>query len=437
MHLNDNSMDFDFSTDKDFARQMDQEDALSNYRSHFFIPGDSIYMDGNSLGLLSKESEYSLKRVFNEWRDLAINGWLKGKQPWFYFAEEIGAKAANLVGARPEELILTGTTTINIHSLVSTLYQPAGKRTKILADELNFPSDIYALKGQIKLKGLNPEEELMLVPSHEGYTLKESDIVERMSDEVALILLPSVLYRSGQLLDMEYLTKEAHRRNILIGFDCSHSAGVVPHEFDKWGVDFAMFCTYKYLNGGPGSPAFLCLNEKHFDREPVLAGWFGNNKESQFNMSLEFEPSRSAGGWQISSPGILSAAPLEGSIELINEADIQKIREKSIAMTSYLVFLIQELLAPEPYGFQIVTPMNPGHRGGHIAITRDEEAFRINEALKNKGVVPDFRPPDLIRIAPAPLYNTYMEIWQVVQYLKAIVDNKEYTRFSTKREAIS
>ncbi len=430
-------MELNFSADKNFARQMDQNDPLSNYRNHFFIPDGSLYMDGNSLGLLSKESEYSLKRVFNEWRDLAINGWLNAKLPWFYFAERIGEKAADLVGATPEELILTGTTTINIHSLVSTLYQPSGKKTKILADELNFPSDIYALKGQVRLKGLNPEEELVLVPSHDGHTLKESDIVEQMTDEVTLILLPSVLYRSGQLLDMEYLTKEAHKRNILIGFDCSHSAGVVPHEFDKWDVDFALFCTYKYLNGGPGSPAFLYLNKKHFDREPLLAGWFGNNKETQFNMSLEFDPSRSAGGWQISSPGILSAAPLEGSIDLINEADIQNIREKSVTMTSYLVFLIQELLAVEPYGFQIVTPMEPGERGGHIAITRTEEVFRINEALKNKGVVPDFRPPDLIRIAPSPLYNTYREIWQVVQYLKEIVDNREYTDFSGDREAIS
>lgn len=427
-------MELNFSADKNFARQMDQNDPLSNYRNHFFIPDGSLYMDGNSLGLLSKESEYSLKRVFNEWRDLAINGWLNAKLPWFYFAERIGEKAADLVGATPEELILTGTTTINIHSLVSTLYQPSGKKTKILADELNFPSDIYALKGQVRLKGLNPEEELVLVPSHDGHTLKESDIVEQMTDEVTLILLPSVLYRSGQLLDMEYLTKEAHKRNILIGFDCSHSAGVVPHEFDKWDVDFALFCTYKYLNGGPGSPAFLYLNKKHFDREPLLAGWFGNNKETQFNMSLEFDPSRSAGGWQISSPGILSAAPLEGSIDLINEADIQNIREKSVTMTSYLVFLIQELLAVEPYGFQIVTPMEPGERGGHIAITRTEEVFRINEALKNKGVVPDFRPPDLIRIAPSPLYNTYREIWQVVQYLKEIVDNREYTDFSDDRD---
>ncbi|MCF8335629.1 MAG: kynureninase [Bacteroidales bacterium] len=430
-------MNDSFSTDKNFALQMDQKDPLSHYREHFFIPDGTLYMDGNSLGLLSKESEYSLKRVFNEWRELAIKGWLKGKQPWFYFAEKMGEKAAELVGALPEELVLTGTTTINIHSLVSTLYQPSGRKTKILADELNFPSDIYALKSQIRLKGLDPGKKLMLVSSRNGYTIEEQDIVEQMTDEVALLLLPSVLYRSGQLLDMEYLTAEAHRRNIVVGFDCSHSVGAVPHEFDKWGVDFAVFCSYKYLNGGPGSPAFLYLNERHFGKKPMLAGWFGNNKETQFDMSLEFDPSPNAGGFQISSPGILSSAPVEGSLELINEAGIQNIRKKSATMTSYLVYLIKELLYDNPYGFQIVTPLDAGRRGGHIAITRDEEAFRINEALKTKGVVPDFRPPDLIRIAPSPLYNSYLEIWQVVRYLKQIIDRREYERFSDDREAIS
>ncbi|MGM0531711.1 MAG: kynureninase [Bacteroidota bacterium] len=430
-------MNINFSTDKDFALKMDHQDPLSNYRDHFFIPDGTLYMDGNSLGLLSKESEYALNRVLNEWRDLAIKGWLDGKQPWFYFAEKIGEMAAGLVGALPEELVLTGTTTINLHALVSTLYHPSGSKTRILADELNFPSDIYALNGQIRMKGLDPREELILVPSRNGYTLEESDIVKRMTEEVSLILLPSVLYRSGQLLDMEYLTKEAHKRNILIGFDCSHSAGAVPHEFDKWGVDFAVFCSYKYLNGGPGSPAFLYLNQRHFDREPVLAGWFGNNKETQFNMSLEFDPSHSAGGWQISSPGILSSAPVEGSINMINEAGIQNIRRKSVEMTSYLIYLIRELLDEDPYNFKIVTPLSEENRGGHISITRNKEVFRINEALKSKGVVPDFRPPGLIRIAPSPLYNSYLEIWQVVQYLKEIVDKREYERFSDSRKAIS
>ena len=429
-------MNYSFSPQESYAKKLDEQDELSKFRDHFFIPDNTIYMDGNSLGLMSREAEYALQRVLNEWRDLAIKGWLSGRVPWFNMAEMIGEQAAELVGAKPEELVLTGTTTVNIHSLVSTFYHPQKGKSKILADELNFPSDIYALKGQIKLKELEPDTELILVPSEDGFTLDEDRIVEYMTDEVALVLLPSVLYRSGQLLDMEYLTAEAHKRDIIIGFDCSHSAGVVPHEFSKWGVDFAVFCSYKYLNGGPGCSAFLYLNEQHFNKEPLLAGWFGNDKETQFDMSLDFKPERSAGGWQISSPGILGTSPVEGSLELINLAGIANIREKSKKLTAYLVYLIEELLV-ENYGFRVLSPKDPLRRSGHISITHDKEAYRINEALKNKGVVPDFRPPAMIRIAPSPLYNTFYEVWQVVQYLKEIMDNKEYELYSKEKSAIT
>jgi kynureninase len=430
-------MNRNYDTSESFANQLDKEDKFSEFREHFYIPQGTIYMDGNSLGLSSREAEYSLKRVLNEWRDLAIKGWLKGKTPWFYMAEKIGEEAAELVGAKSKELILTGTTTINIHSLISSFYKPKGRRSKILADELNFPTDIYALKGQIKLKGLDPEEELILVPSEDGFTLDEEEIVKRMDENTALVFLPSVLYRSGQLLDMEYLTKEAHKRDIPVGFDCSHSAGAVPHEFSKWGVDFAVFCSYKYLNGGPGASAFLYLNEKHFDKEPYLAGWFGNRKETQFDMSLNFDQEHNAGGWQISSPGILGSSPLEGSIDLINQAGIKNLRKRSSDLTSYLIYLIKERISQEPYNFKILTPEDPDKRGGHIAITRDTEALRINEALKKKGVIPDFRPPDMIRIAPSPLYNSFHDVWQVVRFLKEIIDNKEYENFGDERAAVS
>ena len=425
-----------FSTDEQYALTLDQEDSLSEFREHFFIPGNSIYMDGNSLGLLSKEAEYALERVLNEWRDLAIKGWLQGKTPWFTMAEKIGKKAAEIVGAEPEELILTGTTTVNIHALVSTFYHPEKGKSKILADELNFPSDIYALKGQIKLKGLDPEEELVLVPSDDGYTLDEDTIVDHMTGDVALILLPSVLYNSGQLLDMKYLTEEAHKRDILIGFDCSHSAGVVPHELSAWNVDFAVFCSYKYLNGGPGCSAFLYLNKRHFNKEPLLPGWFGNNKETQFDMSLQFDPAHSASGWQISSPGILGTSPVEGSIDLINAAGITNLRKKSQALTNYLVFLINEMLVKK-HGFKIITPQKPDRRSGHISITHTNETYRINEALKNKGVIPDFRPPAMIRIAPSPLYNTFYDVWKVVNFLNDIMENEEYKVYSDERTSIT
>jgi kynureninase len=260
--------------------------------------------------------------------------------------------------------------------------------------------------------------------------------VELMDDSVALVFLPSVLYRSGQLLDIRYLAEEAHKRDILIGFDCCHSVGSVPHHFDSWGVDFALWCSYKYLNGGPGNTAFLYVNKKHFNREPALAGWFGYVKEKQFDMSLEFEHSRDAGGWQISSPAILSSAPLEGSLKVTLDAGIEAIRGKSLRMTSYLMYLVDQLLSRSPYGFSIGTPREDERRGGHVAIEHDE-GLRVSEALRFRGVIPDFRPPNILRIAPIPLYNTYREIWQVAQHLKDIIDKREYERFSKQRKAIS
>jgi kynureninase len=393
-------------------------------------------MDGNSLGLLSKDSESAVFRVLKEWKAQGIQGWLEAERPWFYFAEELGALCAKLVGAESEEVVASGTTTVNIHSLVNTFYRPEGKRRKILADALDFPSDIYALKSIIELRGLDADENLVLTPSADGRFLDEEKIIELMNEEVALAFLPSVLYRSGQLLDIKRLTEEAHRREIPVGFDCCHSVGVVPHFFDKWNVDFALWCGYKYLNGGPGSTAFLYVNRKHFDREPAVAGWFGFAKNKQFDMSPTFEHSKSAGGWQISSPAILSAAPIEGSLKTVLEAGIDSLREKSLNMTDYLIYLVDELLSKEPYNFSVGTPREAERRGGHVAVEH-AEGIRISEALRARGVIPDFRPPNIIRIAPVPLYNTYLEVWQVVQYLKEIVDRREYERFSRERKAIS
>jgi kynureninase len=427
-------MEYLFSTDEEYARTLDEDDPLS-FRDRFFIPESTIYLNGNSLGLQSKDAQQCVQRVLDEWKTLGIGGWLEGDPPWFYYAETLGAKASGLVGALPQEVVATGTTTVNLHTLVGTFYNPRGRRTKILADELNFPTDIYALQSQIKLKGFHPERDLVLAPSEDGRFLDEKKIVELMTENVALVCLSSVLYRSGQLLDIPYLTEEAHSRGIKIGFDCSHSVGVVPHYFDEWGVDFAFWCSYKYLNGGPGSTAFLYVNKVHFKEEPALAGWFGYKKQEQFDMLMEFSHAESAGGWQISSPSILSTAPLEGALNITLEAGIENIREKSLAMTSYLMYLVDELLADDPYNFRIGTPREPSRRGGHVALEH-EEAMRICEALRTRRVVPDFRPPNVIRVAPMPLYTTYHEIWQVVQYLKEIVDATEYEQFSTERKAV-
>jgi kynureninase len=346
-------MNYEFESNEEFSEKLDNEDILSEFRNKFYVPNNIIYMDGNSLGLLSKDAENSINRIIKEWKQNAITGWMTGDKPWFYLPEEIGKKCAQIVGASENEVILTGSTTVNIHSMISTFYNPQGNRTKILADELNFPSDIYALKGQILIKGLDPEKELILIKSDNGRYLNENKIVESMTDEIALIFLPSVLFRSGQLLDMQYLINEAHKRGILIGFDCCHSAGVIPHEFNKWDLDFAVFCSYKYMNGGPGSTAFLYINKKHFDKKPVLSGWFGCDKNKQFNMDIEFKHARNAGGWQISTQGLLSAAPVESALDIILEAGMNNIREKSKKITSYLTYLVDVFQKKEVGIFQL------------------------------------------------------------------------------------
>ena len=432
-----NGYEYNFELSKDFAQKMDRDDPLRKFRDRFYIPQDTIYFDGNSLGLLSKDSEKAIERIINEWKTLGIKGWLAGEIPWFYISEKMGEVITPVIGAKPSEVIMTGTTTINLHSLVSTFYNPQGKCTKILADELNFPNDLYAIEGQIQLKGLDLKENLVLVPSSDGKTLDENLIVEMMTDEICLIILPSVLYRSGQLLDMKFLTEEAHKRNILIGFDCCHSVGAVPHHFDKWDVDFAFWCSYKYLNSGPGSSAFLYINKRHFNLQNKLKGWFGYIKEKQFDMSIKFQQASHAGGWQISSPGIIGAGGVEGALKIIMEAGIEEIRKKSLQLTSYLIFLVDHYLGQEPYNFTIDTPRDPTRRSGHIALGRKEDSYKINKALISHNVIPDFRPPNVIRIAPIALYNKYEEIWQVVQLLKQIIDKQEYKQFTEERSIIS
>lgn len=424
-------------SEESFAAEMDSKDELSSFRERFHLLPGSIYMDGNSLGLCPKDGEGSILRALDEWKRLGIRGWLEGEPPWFEMAESVGAKAAALVGAEPEEVVLTGTTTVNLHSLVSTFYRPTPDRHVILADELNFPTDLYALRSQAALRGFDPEGSLRLVRSKDGRFLDEDEIISQMRPDVCLVLLPSVLYRSGQLLDMERLTAEAKKRGILIGFDCSHSAGAVPHFLSDWGVDFAFWCSYKYMNSGPGAPAFLYVNRRHFGTMPGLAGWFGYEKARQFEMNLEFIPAKSAGAWQISSPSIPGSAAVDGALKVTLEAGIDRIREKSMALTSFFVRLVQTYLSQEPYGFRIGTPLEPERRSGHIALEHPAEAMRINEALIARGVIPDFRPPHVIRIAPVALYCTFHDVWRVAVHLKEIMDGREYERFSKERKAVS
>ncbi|MGE7602111.1 kynureninase [Peribacillus sp. NPDC097675] len=425
---------YHFQSTKEFAGDLDHGDALANYREEFYLNPGKIYMDGNSLGLLSKRAEKSLLKSLEDWKSYGIEGWTEGEEPWFYFSERLGELSAPLVGAASDEVILTGSTTSNLHQLVATFFEPMEGRNKILADELTFPSDIYALQSQLLLHGLDPETHLVQVKSRDGKLLMEEDIISAMSEEIALIVLPTVLYRSGQILDMARLTKEAHARGIIIGFDGCHSVGAVPHQFDEWEVDFAFWCNYKHVNGGPGSVAGLYVNRKHFEKRPGLTGWFGSKKDKQFDMLHSFSKAETAGAFQIGTPHILSMAPLAGSLEMFAEVGIEQVRKKSLRLTQYLMDLIDSELVE--YGFTLGSPRDDQQRGGHIILEHQESA-RICKALKKEGVIPDYREPNMIRLAPVSLYTSYREVWETVQILKKIMQGKLYESYENIRGIIA
>ena len=416
-----------FTLTKEYAQHLDSENPMLEYRKRFLSPtfGD-VYLEGNSLGLLSIDAEQSMANFMEQWKSWGIGGWLNADPDWFTLGERLGAMMAPLVGAEPDEVVATGTTTVNLHALVSTFYRPVATRRKILATSLDFPSDVYALKSQIALRGGDADRDLMLVESNDGRCIDEDDVVRAMTSDVALCVLPSVLYRSGQLLDIERLAAIGRERGIPVGFDCAHSVGAIPHRFDDWNVDFAFWCTYKYLNAGPGSIGALYINRQHFDRVPAMSGWWGYDKDRQFDMSHEWKGARGAGAWQISTVDVLSGSSLLGSLQLFDDIGIQSIREQSLKLTDYLITLLQSLgLMESPYRYRLGTPTEHRRRGGHVAIEHDN-GESISRALRNRGIVCDFRPPDVIRMAPVALYISFHDVWRAVQELKAIIDAGEH-----------
>ncbi|MGM0414197.1 MAG: kynureninase [Bacillota bacterium] len=424
-----------YRSDLNYAKELDKDNEMLKYKEEFYQKDDRIYLVGNSLGLLSKSAEKEIMRALDEWREHGVEGWTKGEPAWFWYGEKLGDMTAPLIGAEPEETIVTGSTTLNIHQLLASFYRPEGKRKKILVDELNFPSDIYAVKSQLVQHG--NESELVIVESQDGRTLNEDDIIAAFNDEIAIALLPTVLYQSGQLLDLERLTEAAHKHGIIIGFDLAHSVGILPHDLSGAGVDFALWCNYKYLNAGPGAVGGLYVNKKHFNREPGLAGWWGHDKETQFEMNHEFTPAEDAGSMQISTLPILSSAPLFSSLDMINEIGIKKIREESLKRTSYLAYLMADKLNTETVNYTIVTPEEDSRRGGHIAVKFEREAYRISKALKEEGVIVDFREPDTIRFAPSPLYISFEDLYNTVEILADIINNQRFEEISKERDSVT
>src|SRR5690348_4556437 len=312
----------EFCLGPDFARELDARDPLAHFRERFAVRPGRVYLQANGLGLASAEAAAAVQGALAAWTERGHRGWEEGERPWLTTAERVGALQAPLVGAAADEVVVTGTTTYNIHVLMATFYQPRGRRTKVLADELTFPSDIFALQSQVRLRGLEPAQHLVLVKSRHGRMLEEDDII-------AVMMLPSAIYRSAQVLDVARLTRAAHERGIVAGFDLAHSIGVMPHALDAWDVDFALWCGYKWLNGGPGAVGGLYVNRRHFGRAAGLTGWFGVAPEHQFDPDLVYHQAPNARAWSLSTPHVLSAAALEGALAVFHEAGIEAIRAKS------------------------------------------------------------------------------------------------------------
>lgn len=412
-----------------FAKKLDQQDELHKYREAFYLQPGEIYMDGNSLGLASKAAVKELEAMIERWKKEGVRAW----NDLYLYGEKLGEMMAPLINALPEEVVVTGSTTSNIHSALATFYHPTKERYKILVDDLNFPTDRYAVDSIVSLKDYQVSDAVKVVKSPDGEFIDEQAMIEAMTEDVALVLLPAVLYRSAQLIDMKRLAKAAHERGIIIGFDLCHAIGAVEIDFQAIQPDFAVWCTYKYLNGGLGSTAGLYINKKHFGNTPGLAGWFGNRNATQFQLKQTFEHQEDASGWQSGSPAIFSMVTLEGSLKLFEEVGMKKIRAVSLEKTAYLMYLIDEKLTS--YGYSYGNKREDSVRGGHVCL-QHQEAYRIAAALRDLGVIPDFREPNVIRLAPIALYTSYEEIYQVVEILADIIQQNIYTKYSAIRSAV-
>ena len=414
------------------AEELDAADALAKYRARFFVPPRQIYLDGNSLGLLSRDAERTLLAVLEKWRTGGIGGWLEGDSPWFTMAEALAARVAKLVGAAADEVAIANSMTINLHQLLCTLYKPDAQRRKVLIDAHSFPTDRYALRSHLQLRGLDPDENIVIAPAGDSRFLDEGEMEKALRNpELQMVLIPSVVYTTGQLLDLKRLCYAARENGVIIGLDMSHSVGVMPHALDEWGADFAGWGHYKWLNAGPGSVAGLYLNRRHFDQNGMvhagLAGWWSVHKESMFEMSDEFFPGLGASALQIGTPAVLSMAPIDGALQPIEEAGLERIRAKSLAMTDFIIRVADAELAE--LGFRVGTPREAARRGGHVSL-QHAEAQPMSLALRARGVIPDFRKPDVIRFAPSPLYNTFVECWEALQALKEIAATGSFAEFA-------
>lgn len=421
-----------YKTGFDFAKEMDRRDPLAQFRGEFHVPrtaagAEEIYLCGNSLGLQPKPVADYVGAELDNWGRLAVKGHFAGDFPWMPYHEFLAPAMAEIVGGDPLEVVVMNTLTTNLHLMMVSFYRPTAGRHKILIEEHAFPSDYYAVESQIRFHGFDPAQSMMQLSPREGEAaIREDDIrdvIEREGHTIALILLPGVQYYTGQLFDMAEITRLGHEMGCAVGFDLAHAAGNVPLDLHDWEVDFAVWCTYKYLNSGPGSVAGCFVHARHGDETdlPRFAGWWGQDKETRFEMGTRFTPIAGAEGWQLSNPPILSLAAIRASLDLFRKAGyMQPLRDKSVRLTGYLEWLLARELAGQ---IEVITPQDPNSRGCQLSLIvkrNPATGGEMSGQLDAAGVTCDWRDPNVIRVAPAPLYNSFEDCYCLVACLKAI-----------------
>ena len=414
-----------YKNTEEFSLQLDENDELKHYRNEFSIPlqkngEERVYLCGNSLGLQAKRTKSFINQELEDWATFGVEGHFHAKNPWMPYHEFLTESYSKIVGSKQSEVVAMNTLTVNLHLMMVSFYRPTKDRYKIIIETDSFPSDIYAVESQIKHHGYSVNDSLIKLTPRDGEssirTEDISEIIDREGNEIAVIMLGGVNYYTGQVFDFETITKLGQDKGIVVGFDLAHAAGNVNLELHKWNVDFAVWCSYKYLNSGPGSVAAAFVHEKHHNSDlPRFAGWWGHNKENRFKMPDEFNAIKSAEGWQLSNPPILSLAAIRASLSIFDEVGMEKLVVKSKKLTDYLLFLLNTI---ETNRIEIITPEE---RGCQISIRVKNGDKELFNKITEKGVIADWREPDVIRVAPVPLYNSFSDVFNFYNILKAVI----------------
>ena len=414
-----------FESTLEFARQLDEKDPLRSFREKFIIPThngrEQIYFLGNSLGLQPKSARGAINEILDQWSQLGVEGFFLGEKPWYHYHDLISKPLANIVGAKPSEVVAMNQLTVNLHLMMASFYRPSGKRKKILCEVKAFPSDQYMLESFCKFIGKDPDEIIIEISPRKNEQLtRREDIlkkIEQHKDELALVFWSGVNYYTGQVFDVESITKAAHEIGATAGFDLAHAAGNIPLQLHAWNVDFACWCSYKYLNSGPGGIGNAFIHERfHTDTSlNRLAGWWGFDKDTRFRMEKGFKPIQSAEGWQLSTPSIMLYAAHKSALEIFEEAGMERLRTKSKLLSGYLFFLLQGL------DIEILTPTVEDERGCQLSMLMKKNGKLIFKKLSEAGIFADWREPDVIRIAPVPLYNTFEEVFTFASLVRSFL----------------